>query len=369
MIEGSIPYLRDIKGLEQVDCVDYIENAELRAEHLQEVDAMIVRSITKCNEQLLHKSKVQFIATATAGFDHIDEAYCQAHQIEWQNAKGCNARAVAQYVFSALSHLSILDNWLFEDKTIAIIGVGCVGREVEQIASALGMNILRYDPPRADVEGQEGFCSLEDIQEQADIITLHVPLTKEGKYSTYGMIDEDFLAGCKKKAILLNPCRGEVTPSEDLIKMKKEGKLSRLVIDCWEQEPNPNPELLELADLVSPHIAGFSAEGKFRGARMSLSAVFERWGIEGEGLFDDSILPKPKQEEIQLKEGDKHDPAHCFLHTLNPVITDRALRARPQDFEILRKQYVYPREMTAYKVRVDNAELSEKLRKIGFHII
>ncbi len=366
MIEGSIPYMREIKGLEQFEAVDYIENAELTAEHLKDTDAMIVRSITKCNENLLRGTKVQFIATATAGFDHIDKDYCSAHQIDWQSAKGCNAIAVAQYVFSALSHLSLGDKWNFSDKTIGIIGVGCVGKEVEKIATALGMKVLRNDPPRAEQEGQSGFVSLKKIQEEADIITLHVPLSRDGNYPTYQMIGLDFLKGCKQKPILINACRGDVTPSYDLLVAKTEGLISRLVIDCWENEPVINKALLNEADLVSPHIAGFSAEGKLRGGRMCLSAVCERFGIEIDGLMDTSVLPEPEVEVIESKGKDDEFIARCFLHTLNPVLTDKALRNEAEAFEKLRKAYVYPREMSAYKVRANNAELRKKLQDIGF---
>ncbi len=366
MIEGSIPYMREIEGLGQFEAVDYIENAELSADKLRDTDAMIVRSITKCNELLLHDTKVQFIATATAGFDHLDLEYFKANQIDWTNAKGCNAMAVAQYVFAALSHLSIKDKWNFSDKTIAIIGVGCVGKEVEKIALALGMKVLCYDPPRADVEGEEGFVGLEKIQQDADIITLHVPLTKDGKYPTHHMIDLSFLKACRRQPILINACRGDVTPSYDLLEAKTEGFLSRLVLDCWENEPVINKSLLYETDLVSPHIAGFSAEGKLRGGRMCLAAVCERFGIKIDGLMDTSVLPKPKVELIESKGNDDEFIAGCFLHTLDPIITDKALRKDPMEFEKLRKSYVYPREMSAYKVRANTSSLRDKLKAIGF---
>ncbi len=369
MIEGSIPYLRDIEGLEQIEQVDYIENANLTAEKLKDTDAMIVRSITKCNETLLSGTKVKFIATATAGFDHIDEEYCAAHQIEWQSAKGCNAIAVAQYVFSSLSYLALKDKWNFKDKTIAIIGVGAVGQEVEKIAEALEMNILRYDPPRADEEGREAFVTLEQIQEEADIITLHVPLTKEGKYPTYQMIDWDFLEACERQPVLINACRGDVTPSDDLFMAKNQGIISRLVIDCWENEPQIDDLLLGVTDLASPHIAGFSAEGKFRGGRMCLEAICKRWGIEIKDLMKPSVLPKPKVEVIESYGSDDEFIARCFLHTLDPLVTDKALREKPNDFEKLRKSYVYPREMSAYKVRVAESSLRKKLEGIGFQIL
>ncbi len=368
MIEGSIPYLRDIEGLEQIEQVDYIENANLTAEKLKDTDAIIVRSITKCNESLLSGTKVKFIATATAGFDHIDQDYCEAHQIEWQSAKGCNAIAVAQYVFASLSYLALKDKWSFKDKTIAIIGVGAVGKEVEKIALALDMKVLRYDPPRAEEEGDDAFVSLEQIQEEADIITLHVPLTKEGKYPTYQMIDWDFLDACERQPILINACRGDVTPSDDLFMAKTQGAISRLVVDCWENEPEIDELLLNETDLASPHIAGFSAEGKFRGGRMCLDAICKRWGIEIKDLMKPTVLPKPKQELIESQGDDDEFIAHCFLHTLDPTITDKALRSKPKDFEKLRKSYVYPREMSAYSVQTDKPELKKKLSGIGFQL-
>ncbi len=367
MIEGSIPYMRDLKALELFDEVQYIHNAELKNEHLSQTDAMIVRSITRCNAELLQDTPVQFIATATAGFDHISTDYCQEHNITWTTAKGCNATAVAQYVWAALSHLSIKDDWQFADKTIGIIGVGCVGKEVERIARAVGMNVLLNDPIRAEHEGVEAFVSLEEIQAKADIITLHVPLTKEGNYPTYHLVDDDFLKACQKPIILINACRGAVTDSSALITAKDNKSISRLVIDCWEHEPNINQDLVALAELVSPHIAGFSAEGKFRGARMSLDAILKHFGLTAEGVYDtSSVLGEVPDKCIKLDNEDKHYYAKALLHTLDPLKIDGLLRQAPQSFEAIRKGYIYPREMEAYIVEGATAEQVQVLKKIGF---
>ncbi len=369
MIESSIPYMQGIEGLERLGDIMFLPNNELSAERIQDCDALIVRSITKCDEAVLKDSQVKYIATATAGFDHIDVDYCTKSGIEWTTAIGCNARAVAQYVCSALSSLSLWDDWSFSDKVIGIIGVGHVGRELEQMARALGMKALLYDPLRAEVEGIEAFVSLEQIQEEADIISLHVPLTKTGAYPTYRMIDWNFLNACQRKPILVNACRGAVTPSEDLLRAKAEHKISRLVLDCWENEPRISWELSQIADLISPHIAGFSAEGKLRGGRMCLQALADFWGVGLKGLMDTSVLAEPKEACIRLDESEPHFLARCLLHTLDLEPLSKTLQASPERFEELRKAYVYPREMSAYQVLINSNQYQKQLEALGFECI
>ncbi|MDY3090230.1 MAG: 4-phosphoerythronate dehydrogenase [Porphyromonas sp.] len=361
--ETSVPYLRGV--LEEYAIPLYLDNADITQENIQDCDALIVRSITRCNAQLLEGTKVRYIATATAGCDHIDDEYCLQQGIAWDNAPGCNAIAVAQYVFSTLSLLSLRQGLHLWDKTIGIIGVGNVGRQVERIAKALGMRILRYDPPRAAIEGNEGFVSLGDIQREADIITLHVPLTEETRH----MVNESFLASCQRKPILINACRGPVTDSAALIKAREAGQVRHLIIDCWEGEPHPQAKLLALADIATPHIAGFSADGKHRGARMALLSYCRHFGIEA---TESLLIPKELQTPSQIIDLSIYPEdeiiARAFLATFSPADIDSSMRKGEQTFEYLRKHYPYPREMAAHRVRCHHKGLAYTLSQIGFQI-
>ena len=368
--EASVPFLRGVA--EQYADIEYIDNKDITSERIRTADALIVRSITKCTADLLDGSSVRFIATATAGTDHIDADYCAAHNIAWTNAPGCNAMGVAQYVCSCLSLLSLRHGIELSGKKIGIIGVGHVGQLVTEIALALGMQPLLNDPPRLEQEGDnikyhEYFTSLETIQKEADIITLHVPLSKTGAYPTLGMVNDSFLSSCKKGLILINACRGGVCRTESLIKGKKDGTIAHLVLDCWEGEPHINAHLLEQTDIASPHIAGFSADGKHRGARMALLSISDFFGL---GASQDLLIPKEleqPQAPIALEQFPPHEAVlHAQLTSFNPEYIDQALRADISQFEFLRKHYNYPREMSAYTIEGGTEEDRRTLSRLGF---
>lgn len=364
IVEDSVPYLKGL--LDRYVEATYLDNRDITPANIQEADALIVRSITRCNAELLESSKVQFIATATAGTDHIDPAYCASKGIRWASAPGCNARGVVQYVFSALSLLSLKAEASFWGKTIGIIGVGHVGQKVAELAEVLGMRTLLYDPPRALLEGEGGFTSLEHIQAEADIITLHVPLTPETKH----LVNDDFLSKCKRKPALINACRGAVCDSAALIRAKECGLISHLILDCWEGEPHINQHLLSLSDIATPHIAGFSADGKHRGARMALLALSDYFGLGlGVEVLEPKELHQPK-EIIQLAGiAPSEQIAYALLSTFDPRHVDAELRAGKAPFEYLRKHYEYPREMQAHSISGAAPELHSLLSTIGFTIV
>lgn len=367
--ERSIPYLRDFA--ERVGRVTYLDNQDFSPEAISGADALLVRSITRCNEALLSGSSVRYIATATAGFDHIDTAYCHRAGIGWSNAPGCNATAVAQWVLSAVSTYALRHRLSLEGKTLGIVGVGHVGREVQRLAPALGLRLLLCDPPRQEAEGDsEAFVSLEEICRLSDIITLHVPLTREGRHPTLAMVDDTFVERCVRKPLLINACRGPVTRTETLLRARKAGQISGLLIDCWEGEPLISHELLEVADIISPHIAGFSADGKFAGGRMALGAIARNWGIEVEGLMDWSeAVPAPSEPNIDLSLFPQEERIYrAILHTLDLEGVGEALRAAPETFETLRKTYDYPREMRAYRITSGAEGLEDRLRQLDFSL-
>lgn len=351
--EQSVPYLEHL-------CLPYQHLIDLRKlplskETIRDADALIVRSITPCNRELLEGSQVQYIATATSGTDHIDSQYLEASKIAWGSSAGCNASSVALYVFASLSHLALQYQFELKGRCIGIIGVGHVGRQVERIALALGMTPLLYDPPRAEAEGRDLFVELEDIQRDCDIITLHVPLLS----STYHLINDDFLARCQKSPILINACRGAVTDTEALLRAKKRGLISHLIIDCWEGEPHINPELLKLSDIATPHIAGFSAEGKYRASSIALLSVSKHFdlGVSEEILHDFKLLGNPPGT-VDLRDYPKETQiAQALLTSCKPTEISRKLKTKSISFEILRREYQYPRELSAYTFVTENKQI------------
>ena len=234
--DNTVPYLKGI--LEPIADVSYLDSKEFTPTNIKDADALIVRSIDKCTRELLEGSRVRLITTATIGYDHIDIHYCEKTGITWKNAPGCNAASVGQYVLSSLVAVALRKGERLAGKTIGIVGVGHVGSIVEMLCEAMGMRVLRNDPPRAEQEGEDGFVSLDTIAKEADIITLHVPLTKEGRFATRHLADHAFFDRLERKPWFINSCRGAVHDTQALLQAKRTGKVSELIIDCWENEPD-----------------------------------------------------------------------------------------------------------------------------------
>ena len=236
---------------------------QISNESLQDCDALIVRSRTRVDEELLRNSKIQFVGSTVAGLDHIDQPYLEDNAITLSSAQGCNANAVAEYVISAIANLSHDYNFKLSDRTLGIIGVGNVGRRLDFKAKQLGIKTLLNDPPRESAEGSEHFVSLEEAL-GADIVTFHTPLTFSGIYSTHNLLDSHNFNHIKKDAIIINAARGGII--NELIWEKTPTKAN--IIDCWENEPNINPTLQKSAYWATPHIAGHSIDAKFMGSFM-----------------------------------------------------------------------------------------------------
>lgn len=367
IIERSIPFLEHI-SLQGVEFIR-LDNADFTAEHIRSADALIVRSITKCTSALLEGSCVRLIATATAGTDHIDLDYCRQNGIAVYSAAGCNATAVAQWVYSALSTWSLERSESLSGKTIGIVGIGHVGREVLRRCEAFGLRPLLCDPPRAKQEGQADFVSLNEIAEQSDIITLHTPLTKAGDYPTHHLIDKAFIASCAKSPVLINASRGAVTDTSALIQGYRSGMLRDLLIDCWEGEPQPNHDLLAIAHTATPHIAGFSADGKLRGSHMCIDALCRFFSLPlPQDLYRDDLLDQPRDGVLSVSDTE-HETAlyKAMLHTLNLGPITQSLKSSPETFETLRRTYHYPREMSAHRYTpTANPKLAHALQILGF---
>ena len=269
--DKTVPYLKGI--LDSLADITYLSSEEFTPEHVRDADALIVRSIDKCTRELLQGSRVKLITSATIGFDHIDTHYCEQAGIVWRNAPGCNARSVAQYVLAGLVARSLRLGDSLQGKTMGIVGVGHVGKELEIVCHAYGMRVLRNDPPRAEIEGTDGFVSLETLAEEADIISFHTPLTREGRYPTFHLADDAFFNRLQKKPCIINAARGAIIDTSALLKASQSGRVGDLIIDCWEGEPHINRLLLQQAYIATPHIAGFSADGKANGTRTCLEQI------------------------------------------------------------------------------------------------
>ncbi len=341
IIDKHIPHIAG--ALEPVADVHYLAAAEMTPEAVRDAEALIIRTRTICNRELLEGSAVKFIATATIGYDHIDTNYCAENGIQWTNAPGCNALSVTQYMASAFFYLAGKNNFRPEVKTIGIVGVGEVGSRVAKLAEALGMQVLRNDPPRARKEGDSGFVSLETIAEQADIIAFHPFLHLEGADKSYHLANKTFFDSLKKRPIIINASRGEVIDGNALKQAIKEKRVGDVVLDCWENEPDIDTELLGLCTLATPHIAGYSADGKSNATRQSVQAVSRFFSL---GL-DNWIAPSLEAGfDIDFRD---HSIADFFLETYNIEADSLRLKASPETFEKQRSDYPFRREPKAYR--------------------
>lgn len=283
--DDKIPFLRGV--FEPYAEVVYLPGAAISASDVKDADALVVRTRTRCDRTLLEGSSVRVIASATIGYDHIDTAWCSEHGILWANAPGCNAGSVAQWMESVLVTLSRSHGFSLVGKTLGIVGVGHVGSKVQALASALGLRTLLCDPPRAMAEGPAGFVLLDEIIAGADIVTLHVPLTQE----TYHMIDASVLGRMRPSQILINSSRGEVVDSAALREALQDGRLMAAALDVWENEPLVDPVLVGLAEIATPHIAGYSQDGKAAGTTAAARVIARSLGLTD--LLDFTVALPP----------------------------------------------------------------------------
>ena len=366
--DNKIPFLKGV--LETSAEVIYAPGPEISAAMAKDADALIVRTRTQCDADLLEGSTVKFIATATIGFDHIDADYCTSNGIEWTNAPGCNSGSVMQYIAATLAHLSIKYDFNYTEKTLGIVGVGNVGTKVAKLAALLGMKVLLNDPPRERKERSEGFVSLNEIQEKADIITFHVPLNKEGIDKTHHLFDESFLKKIKSETIIINSSRGEIVSNSVLKKALKEKKLKAAVLDVWENEPKIDVELLDLIEIATPHIAGYSADGKAMGTAMSVQALSRYFNLNLNSWMPVTIPSPPnKNMEIDCQGLTSQEVVNqVILATYNIMRDDNTLRNSISTFEKQRGDYPIRREFNAFKISIKNDGNSnlKLLKQLGF---
>ena len=336
--DKNVPFLEG--AFEPYADVVYMRGEDISRDVLMDTDALIIRTRTKCNADLLEGTKVSMIATATIGTDHIDLDYCRSKGIEVHNAEGCNAGGVMQYVFSALYGVAARKAIKLDDMTMGIVGVGHVGSMVEKMARYLGFKVLLCDPPRAAVEGDDKFCSLDYLLTNSQIVTMHVPLDD----STRKMANETFFAMMPTGSIFINASRGEVVDEDAL--MMALPKFGAVVIDTWDGEPDINEELVDMVDIATPHIAGYSYQGKLNGTAASVQAVARHFGITA--LYD--FFPQTGDEDrspvpLDLKGKTQGEVAAVFQYNYPIYTDDFRFRMEPHNFEKLRTNYQYRREI------------------------
>lgn len=325
--DNNIPFLRG--RLEGVAEVEYVDQWGFTPEIVKDADALLIRTRTRCDEKLLGDSRVRLIATATIGMDQIDRAWCEERGIKVRNAPGCNAPGVAQYVWSSLLRLGFRPG----RDTLGIVGCGNVGSIVRDWGKRLGAAVLISDPPKEEAGVEGDYSALEELLERSDAVTLHTPLTRDIRHATYHLIGERELGLIGKGKILVNAARGPVVDFSALKREVCSGRL-RAVIDTWEGEPAVDDELLRAAAYGTFHIAGYSREGKERATRMVLEALEDEFGIK----VDKSGLTGRYSEPADLS-------AEKIIASYDPMVDTKALRAAPGDFDRLRRDYPYRREV------------------------
>ena len=335
--DRDVPFLNGV--FEPYAEMVYKKGAEIGPEDVRDADALITRTRTRCDAALLENSQVKIIASATIGTDHIDREWCDAHGIVVRNAPGCNAGGVMEYVFCALYAVAARKAVSLTGKTIGIIGVGHVGRRIESMARMLGFKILLCDPPRAAAEGDFGFCSLDTLLAGSDIVTLHVPLDE----STRGMASTAFFKKMRPGAFFINSSRGEVVDEAALLQAIP--TLGPVIIDTWNNEPDIDRNLLDAVDIATPHIAGYSYQGKQNGTAAVVRAVAHYFGITPLYEFF-PMTEMPENEAVKLDLHGKGQGEIASVLSYNyPIYTDDFLfRLDPSAFERLRAEYRYRRE-------------------------
>ncbi|MEJ4044987.1 4-phosphoerythronate dehydrogenase PdxB [Erwinia sp. SLM-02] len=368
LVDENMPYAREL--FSRTGTVVAVPGRPIPAAELDDADGLMVRSVTKVNAALLDGKPVKFVGTATAGTDHIDEEYLSQQDIAFSAAPGCNAIAVVEYVFSALLLLAERDGFLLKDRTVGIVGVGNVGGRLQARLEALGIRTLLCDPPRADRGDAGEFLPLSTLVAEADVLTFHTPLFKQGPYQTLHIADEALLRALKPGAILINACRGPVVDNAALLKVLEQRDDLSVVLDVWEPEPELSLPLLDKVDIATAHIAGYTLEGKARGT----TQVFEAWTQfigQPQQVSLDTLLPAPEFGTITLR-GELDQPTlKRLVHLVYDVRRDdaplRHVAAIPGEFDRLRKNYLERREWSSLRVQCDNAETASLLAKLGFN--
>jgi len=351
---------------------------EINAEVLSRADVLLVRSVTRVNSSLIRSSPVRFVGSATSATDHIDLEYLQGRGIGFCHAPGCNARSVAEYVISALVALQRERGLQLQGKRAVVVGCGHVGSLLRSMLEAAGIACSAYDPPLWERTGDPGYLDAEAIR-TAEIISLHVPLMNSGPYPTRGMVDAAFLAQLRPDAVLINTSRGEVVDEHALLEFIQGHPEAHVVLDVWREEPRINRQLLSLVSIGTPHIAGYSQDGRIKAARRIHKGVCEYFGMEP-GI-DQSLPPAGPEFELPMEGfGDGFAAMQETVPTVYDILHDHRNLKRILDmdtqqgaacFDALRRDYRVRREFPATKITLDTAGIAVRqcLAGLGFTLV
>lgn len=372
--DANIPFV--VECFSSIGEVITVGGRDITPGIVRDADVLLVRSITQVNADLLAGSKLRFAATATIGFDHVDIGFLQRNNIGFTSAPGSNANSAAEYVIAGLLEVSQKYDINLEGRSTGIIGVGNVGSRVAKKCAALGMRVYLNDPPLQRQTGEEKYLPLKELYD-CDFITFHTPLTFEGIDKTYHLADEGFFKSLKEACVFINASRGGVVDSEALKAVIQSERLKSVVLDVWENEPNIDVELLEMVDIGTPHIAGYSLDGKISGMIMIYKAVCEHFGLNPKYGIED-FLPEPVVRQLTIELTNNEQDALCdAVRKIYDIreddnrlrqITEKPENKRGEYFDGLRKKYQIRREFQNTKVFVEdrNSALAKKLKGIGF---
>lgn len=377
LADANIPYVVDC--FSSIGDVHVLGGREIKKDVVADADILLVRSITPVFADLLTGSKVRFVATATIGFDHVDVDFLRHNEIGFASAPGSNANSAAEYVIAAILEIAQKHNVTLEGKSIGIIGVGNVGSRVSKKCKALGMEVLLNDPPLYRQTDDPKYLPLQELF-NCDFITFHTPLSFEGIDKTFHLADENFFKSLKQDCIFINASRGGVVDGSSLEASIKTERLKAVALDVWENEPNIDTKLLEMVDIGTPHIAGYSYDGKIAGLIMIYKSVCEYFGIKPEHEISD-FLPEPQVKTIELSGKTKNeqeiisDTVRKIYNVSQDDVNLRLISKEPAKnigkyFDTLRKNYPVRREFQNTKVILKNVKsaLANKLEGIGFKV-
>jgi erythronate-4-phosphate dehydrogenase len=370
LIDENMPYAEAL--FSQLGDVILKSGRDLTADDLVDVDALMIRSVTKVNDALLQKAnKLKFVGTATAGMDHVDQKLLQERGIFFTAAPGCNKVGVAEYVFSVLMVLAQQQGFSVFDKTVGIIGAGQVGSYLADCLRGIGLNVLLNDPPKAAEGDPRQFTELETLLETADVITLHTPLVKDGDWPTYHLMDEQRLNHLRADQILINAARGPIVDNAALKRRLQQQDGFTAVLDVFEFEPEVDMALLPLLAFATPHIAGYGLEGKARGTTMIFNSYCTFLGCDL-WASPNKLLPVAPISEVCLSHAWDEATLVSLIHLVYDVRRDDALFRRvinqPGAFDAMRKNYWDRREYGAIKITGQQDCHLSPLSELGFQI-
>lgn len=375
--DENIPLVRECFA--ELGDVVTLPGRAISAEDLADADVLLSRSITKVTAELVQGSNLKFVGTCTAGFDHVDLQAMQDQGIHFSNAPGCNARSVVEYVLCALDILAERDGYSISDRTVGIVGKGQVGGRVYRVLQQMGVTVMANDPlcvREPDVE----FVELDELIERCDVIGLHTPLTTRGDHPTYHLIGEQQLLAMKHGTVLINAGRGPVVDNQALLQVMKARDDLTVVLDVWEHEPEVDPELLELVDIATPHIAGYSLDGKITGTLMVYQALCRFLGLPARISMDDLTPPPPLMKLDFTDSVDADQATSVAMRATYDIRRDDALMrrllkmepdARRLAFDYMRKNYCERREFSTLNVDATRcrSDVQHRLKGLGFHML